>query len=79
MSINISHVKTNGVFNPRCRSDLISMNTWKDNITNVDTANHIAFLRGKLMKRRPHLSAQEIETHIKTSLGPTKYYDRGRA
>jgi hypothetical protein len=65
-------------FNPRSRADVISMNTWNENVTKVDQVNHISFLRKKFMKRWPHAPLIAIEDYIQKCLRPKKFYDRGR-
>jgi hypothetical protein len=48
-------------FSPRCRSDVLSRDTWYNNITRIDIQNHFNYRRKGLMRKYPDLSLREID------------------
>lgn len=55
---------TKGRFNPRCREDVISRNTWTGNVTNTDEARHAAYRRKIFMKEHPEIALRDIQYYL---------------
>ena len=64
-------VKTRKLYNPRCMSDIISRQTWYDNVTYPDMVTDMIFRKKIAMQKYPNLSMKEIDLFLRTS--PPEY------
>lgn len=63
--------KTLKLYDPRCKADIDSRQTWYDNITLTDIENDRRFRRRVAMKKYPHLGSKDIQLFLK--LAPPEY------
>jgi hypothetical protein len=64
---------TKGRFNPACREDVISRNTWKENVTNGDATRHTTHNRKRLMKTYPQTPLSDVDYYLEKERANGKY------
>lgn len=65
---------TKGIFNHRCREDVISRNVWIKNVVKKDEELHAQFTRNQIWDRNPRLTLDELDHAVYLELKRQRGY-----
>jgi hypothetical protein len=59
-------INTRKLYNPRCKTDLVSRQTWYDNVTYPDLITDMKFRRKIAMRKYPNMNLTDIQLFLTT-------------